>query len=613
MDASAGAVGAILRRTSGYDNARLKYESLAVLGGIWGAPVPSLEAWTQMSHFAKRRHLVRVLRHGLVVTSEEAVARALSALPPEAWAVPRVEKAPGPLARSRPRIEDNASTLTITVRIQGSEIRQYDGSPLPKLSDCIGELTIPAFAVAEEEDRAVLADEVSVEILKAGSIVRCRISPSPNDNSVPPDAVFHQIPGQQLFGAFVEVVLEEPLVLRTRGGKRATLGQVACRIPAIGDRLCQSLNEAYRVISERFEPFRRSHSGNVFQEMWWQDDMAGTWAELDVLRSDYEVVPVIPPRDSGRPLLAQSELSGKQLPKVVAAADWSKYETGRAIAVAVRDKAGRYEVTRFEPSGRSEGLLERLEAEAAGGGVLLGLDFPIGLPRRYAESIHLTAFRDGLAAFGTEFFIPTDVPSLSRPFYPSSSNGGARRQVLVDALGCDHIDQLRRLCEIKTDLRRAANPLFFTLGGAQVGRAAAHGWQHLLQRRLDSISIWPFDGSLEHLLERGGMTVVEIYPTDVYSRMGLTLGTAAGGKRSDAVARAASARTVAERAASTGIRLSDSVSVELNEGCESEHRFDALVGLLGMLEVVTLEHHHREPTDPVVRAVEGWILGMVSK
>ena len=44
-------------------------------------------------------------------------------------------------------------------------------------------------------------------------------------------------------------------------------------------------------------------------------------------------------------------------------------------------------------------------------------------------------------------------------------------------------------------------------------------------------------------------------------------------------------------------------------GADGEDRFDAVVGLLGMLGVVRGRRCSGEPDDPVVRRVEGWILG----
>ncbi len=80
----------------------------------------------------------------------------------------------------------------------------------------------------------------------------------------------------------VTVTLDEaPVELRLRGTKPATLGRVNCWIPSLKAR-ARSLNHAYRLISEKFEPQRISHSGNVFELGYCiQSDL---WVSLDSLR-----------------------------------------------------------------------------------------------------------------------------------------------------------------------------------------------------------------------------------------------------------------------------------------------------------------------------------------
>jgi hypothetical protein len=81
------------------------------------------------------------------------------------------------------------------------------------------------------------------------------------------------------------------------------------------------------------------------------------------------------------------------------------------------------------------------------------------------------------------------------------------------------IDDLRRKCELASGARRAACPLFWTLGANQVGRAATIGWRDLLSPALNNIpnvKLWPFDGSLADLLKPGNTVIVETYPAEYY-------------------------------------------------------------------------------------------------
>lgn len=79
--------------------------------------------------------------------------------------------------------------------------------------------------------------------------------------------------------------------------------------------------------------------------------------------------------------------------------------------------------------------------------------------------------------------------------------------------------ELLRLCERATDLRSAACMLFWTLGGNQVGKAAIAGWRELIAPNLDTIGLWPFDGSLQEILDRFPVAVVETYPGDAYGQI----------------------------------------------------------------------------------------------
>jgi hypothetical protein len=87
------------------------------------------------------------------------------------------------------------------------------------------------------------------------------------------------------------------------------------------------------------------------------------------------------------------------------------------------------------------------------------------------------------------FFDVADTPDdicLTRPFYPKSSGVGRKHAHLFGPLNVNSIDDLRRICERKTPHRPAACPLFWTLGGNQVGKAAIDGWQKCLEARLSS-------------------------------------------------------------------------------------------------------------------------------
>ena len=305
-------------------------------------------------------------------------------------------------------------------------------------------------------------------------------------------------------------------------------------------------------------------------------------------------------------------------PLLVAHCGWGAAPEARWMAVA-RTTDGGAQVEAPEPVGDPSTLLDRLCARAAGAGVLVGFPFPIGLPRAYAAQVGVDRFRPFLRALGgaPSFFEIATTPeqiSLARPFYPATS-AGSQRAHQVAALGVGAYADLLRRCEGPTALRRAGSPLFWLVGAQQAGRSAISGWRDVLVPALAEgvdLGLWPFDGALSDLLARHQVVVAETSPEEFLGHLAVQPGK--GGKRSRSGREPASVALV-ERATAMGLGLSQGARSSLGEAFGSrgdgEARFDAFVGLIGMLGVVL---GHRAPGPPATvsaedLAVEGWILG----
>jgi hypothetical protein len=202
-------------------------------------------------------------------------------------------------------------------------------------------------------------------------------------------------------------------------------------------------------------------------------------------------------------------------------ADWSTTAKKRWVASAVRTDSG-WQVAAPRLVGDTRIFVDGLFT--APGPVLAGFDFPIGVPAFYWRLTALENFPTALNVFGrdkwAEFFIVAETPeqvSPTRPFYPRAPTHGSRRDHLVHGLGVESFDALRRKCEHCTPTRRAACPLFWTLGGNQVGKAAISGWQEVIapSRRLGA-KLWPFDGSLGELGKAARLVIAETYPAEAY-------------------------------------------------------------------------------------------------
>ncbi len=309
------------------------------------------------------------------------------------------------------------------------------------------------------------------------------------------------------------------------------------------------------------------------------------------------------------------------LPALVVHADWSVSPGKRWQAAAVRQGAG-YQLLAPEQVGDTATWLARLR-QWAGDDIFVGVDFPIGLPVAYARRVGVFNFLDWLPQLGAgewiDFYRPAEAPldiTLRRPFYPARP-GNTRQQHLVGGLGIAHIDDLRRRCDRGSATRRPAAPLFWTMGAQQVGKAAISGWRDVLGPALSQggVALWPFDGPLDFLLARGGLVVAERYPAEFYTHLGLSFARASrlGGKRSQA-ARAANAAPLLDWFKANRVAPDEALLATVIDGFgaakDGEDRFDAVVGLVGMLNVLLARRPPGEPEDETLRRVEGWILGL---
>jgi hypothetical protein len=327
----------------------------------------------------------------------------------------------------------------------------------------------------------------------------------------------------------------------------------------------------------------------------------------------------------------------------VAHADWGTAPRKRQVAVARRAAGGEraagqlagYVITslaRAPDGGASNrgtsnrgtsnrgasnrgGLLDGLAAAASPGLAVAGFDFAIGLPLAYARAAGISSFPAFLDVLGSppwqEFGLvaaQASEISLGRPFYPARP-GGTRRDHLYQGLGLT-ARELRRQCE-----GRDAETLFWTLGGKQVGKAALAGWQLLAaaRRRQPPLALWPFAGPLPKLLDGGaGVVAAETYPREYYRYV--RPGPASRWSKRRRADRLAWIPGILRWAESLGVGWDAGVRSRVEDGLsagpDGEDEFDAVIGLLGMIAVITGTLPSGEPDDdPAVTTVEGWILG----
>jgi hypothetical protein len=272
------------------------------------------------------------------------------------------------------------------------------------------------------------------------------------------------------------------------------------------------------------------------------------------------------------------------------------------------------------PVGDVATLLTRLTQAAKGGAVALGVDFPIGLPRAYAATRPEPDFPNFLGNIAQlpDFF--RVCPTLEdihpgRPFYPARGIAGMTRLSHANALGLPNAAALSRDCDRATAERPAGAPLFWTLGANQSGKAAIAAWQHLILPSLANsaaLRLWPFEGPYLSLLSPGSVAVAETYPAEALRHLGIKL---QGSKRRQTVrSTTANALTSAmDRLSATPdntMRLA--ILDSFGSDPAGEDRFDSVLGVLCVLNVLAGHRPDTPPPDPWINQWEGWVLGQTA-
>jgi hypothetical protein len=155
------------------------------------------------------------------------------------------------------------------------------------------------------------------------------------------------------------------------------------------------------------------------------------------------------------------------------------------------------------------------------------------------------------------------------------------------------------------------------MGCQQVGKAAISGWRDLLTPALTdpalAIKIWPFSGMLAELCQPGASVVVETYPAEFYSHLGLSFSSLCKRSKRRWSDRLVYSDHLISWACAHNIDLDPTIRQTVLDGFgpgpDGEDRFDALIGLYGMINVIQRNQPTGEPFSPRISRVEGWIFG----
>lgn len=178
-------------------------------------------------------------------------------------------------------------TVHIPVRIINGEIRYLYGGDLPPINNgAEGKLIVREYDVDDKNFISISQFEDKIEILPENTVLMFAVNPS----NVPEDKIqnLNSIRTIDIKSyLYVEAKLSHPLVLQIRGSKMSNLLKVSCIIPSLNNMVASSINNAYTIISQEYEPKRKSHTGNVFDKCYYVDN-DNKWHPLEDLRSREE-------------------------------------------------------------------------------------------------------------------------------------------------------------------------------------------------------------------------------------------------------------------------------------------------------------------------------------
>ena len=170
-------------------------------------------------------------------------------------------------------------TVKIPIKIVNGYPCLFPEGRLPELKDgTIGDLVVPAHAFTDPKIVVQFSEERIESFLTAGTKLVAQINPE----HVPEQhrkSVEQNLPG--FVGSGVEFTLAGDQQMLRRGTKNAELLPCACSIPSLAEE-AKSINHAYTLISQAYEPHRISHTGNVFSKVFYRTN--GMWEPLKFLR-----------------------------------------------------------------------------------------------------------------------------------------------------------------------------------------------------------------------------------------------------------------------------------------------------------------------------------------
>ena len=163
---------------------------------------------------------------------------------------------------------DNVNTTTLPIEFVDGKIQLKDGGKLPKIKNgAKAEITIPSFYIENSELKKQYNKEELFTFFKNGTELYVEMYIK-NFNDL--DEKMKSLPFHFENRHLVKIILKDELKIKHRGTKYPRLE--SCPVNVVGfDLEAKSLNEIYSKLSQIYENHRMSHTGNVFDKIYFKD------------------------------------------------------------------------------------------------------------------------------------------------------------------------------------------------------------------------------------------------------------------------------------------------------------------------------------------------------
>ncbi len=193
--------------------------------------------------------------------------------------------------RSHPKHPfDPSKRVVVPVVFKEGKLTPFYGGAMPKIREgWVMDLVTEMDAFVHPADVARFQVLGEATLLKTGTTLFAAIGNRLRDASkTPPHAKLNADPPLPVETILVPFILREDLKLHLRGTLPAELMPCLCEVDVPKIEQPTSVNQAYTRLSEHYETWRRSHTGNVFDKVYFEEQ--GTARPLDVLRTRAEAV-----------------------------------------------------------------------------------------------------------------------------------------------------------------------------------------------------------------------------------------------------------------------------------------------------------------------------------